>query len=262
MDEAVFWLVVLGVPSAAFLAGWGLSRVPRLVRGWRYDWAHAKHLVSEVVVEEPPDQGVYGSMILAEEIAARGREIGIGAAVLERTRAELAPEALAEEVMPADPRWPAPGPGQEGPPISSGPGVCPPNDDAPGPDPSGCAVPSSPKSASAALDNENQGSGHLASHGGDVQGWDVEVRAFESSPAARADLTGSLSPHHEDDPGRLARGWPGLTRLADTGDIMDAALAADVAAYQRAQDDQVRAWCSGWEAERREFTRHLAEAWA
>jgi hypothetical protein len=52
------------------------------------------------------------------------------------------------------------------------------------------------------------------------------------------------------------------SRLADTGDIMDAALAADVAAYQRAQDDQVRAWCSGWEAERREFTRQLAETWA
>jgi len=104
-DEALFWLVVVGVAPALYLAGWGLSKVPRLVRGWRYDWAEAKHLTGLPVVEEVPDRDFYGSMSLADEAASRADWQAVGDDLrwamehfepdwLAQTRAELTPEAL------------------------------------------------------------------------------------------------------------------------------------------------------------------------
>jgi hypothetical protein len=202
-DEALFWVVVLCVPAMLGLAVWGLTKVPRLVRGWRYDWARAKHLVLEEAVPVEPERDFYGSMSLADEPYASGPLVDAqyGNLIsdepdwLAQTRADLAPEAL-----------------------DSGPGEAPSVD--PGPDPI----------------------------------------ILHMVPEAEAEQW--LRDHADDYRPRLITDLIGPSRLADTGDIMDAALAADVAAYQRAQDDQVQAWCSGWERERREYTRQLAEAWA
>jgi hypothetical protein len=201
MDEAVFWLLVIGVPSAACLAGWGLSRVPRLVRGWRYDWARAKHLVTETE-RATAERDFYGSMDFEAEHALYALllpapEVAHEDDWLAQTRADLAPEALAANPPPVSSELAD----------DSGPGETPSVD--PGPDQ------------------------HV--HDG-------------SCTDDRCSVLGPLTKAQE--------------RLADSGDIMDANLAADVAAYQRAQDDQVRAWCSGYVAERQGFTRQLAEIWA
>ena len=37
-SQAVALVVLVALCAVAVLAMWGLSRVPRLVRGWRYDW--------------------------------------------------------------------------------------------------------------------------------------------------------------------------------------------------------------------------------
>ena len=184
-------LVALCAVAVLGLAVWGLSKVPRLVRGWRYDWARAKHLTGLPVVEEVPGRDFYGSMSLADEPAWLPAPVAHEEDWLAQTRADLAPEAL-----------------------DSGPGETPSVD--PGPDP----------------DDDEPLSPPPLSH-----------PVWRNPKITPADL-------------------PDDERLADTGDILGAHLAADVAAYQRAQDDQVRAWCSGWERERREFTRQLAEAWA
>jgi hypothetical protein len=224
-DEALFWLLVIGVPCALYLAGWGLSKVPRLVRGWRYDWAEAKHLTGPPVVEPEPDRDFYGAASLADELAWLAAQPEVAHERLptadERTQmlAELAPETLdvstevaAALVAALD---------------DSGPGEAPSVD--PGPDP--IVLHMLP---------EAEAEQWLRDHADDYQ-----PRLIPAHVEPR-DWVAELAP----------------SRLADTGDIMDANLAADVAAYQRAQNDQVRAWCSGWERERREFTRHLAEAWA
>ena len=234
MDQAVFWLLVIGVPSAVYLAGWGLSKVPRVVRGWRYDWAEAKHLTGPQFVYDDPVPDFYGAASLADEEAWAGRgpsasyeewlAEGYEGDWLAQTRADLAPETLdvsaevaAVLVAALD---------------DSGPGEAPSVD--PGPDPM------------SALEGQerSEGSPEPDSH-------PVDMAAGVWFPGVDPGGVSSQGPTP-----------PAPTRLADIGDIMDANLAADVAAYQRAQDDQVRAWCSGWEAERREFTRQLAEAWA
>jgi len=255
MDQAVFWALVTGVPSAVYLAVWGLSKVLRLVRGWRYDWSQAKHLTGPPVAVEVPGRDFYGAASLADELAWLSAPVGCTEACASyqdgrcnelcgpgeyppepdwraQTRADLAPEAL-----------------------DSGPGEAPSVDL--GPDPDGCVVPSSPESASAALGNENQGSGHSLNPAGWLRGFSG-ILASTTTNLAR-DPDDPYDPE-EDAPWSVIEPEP--TRLADTGDILDAHLAADVAAYQRAQDDQVRAWCSGWERERREYARQLAEAWA
>jgi hypothetical protein len=235
-SQAVALVVLVAVLS---LAVWGLVKVPRLVRGWRYDWARAKHLLVEVEAAPEPDRDFYGSMSLADEPDPRGYthpmsdlawlpapEVAHEDDWLAQTRADLAPDAL--DALPAE--WTEPSDDDWEPITDSGPGKAPSVD--PGPDPgehvtlcSGCLM-------------------------------EAHCDGTELNCDCTCGLPEDWSEPDDDD-------WePIRERLADTGDIMDAALAADVAAYQRAQDDQVRAWCSGFVAERREFTRQLAEAWA
>jgi hypothetical protein len=242
------WVWVVAAAAVGFVLWVAFAR--RWVHAWVYSWRQAAHAYAEVAAEFPVVDGPeliaglrlgerYGSMILAEERGLRAVQASTTflPAPLhhepgwrERTMAELAPEALSEEVARAE-------------------------EDAPEGSYFLAELDDSGLGGSSSLAPPGPAQ---ASHGGDDQGWDVPVCATDSGPAPGADLTGSLSPHHpEEDPGPVAHAGPGLTRLADTGDIRDAALLATVTAELHRQDDDTAEYLSRLRSELLRFRLDL-----
>lgn len=235
---AYVWITALA--AVVFVVWFGWAR--RWWRSLRYSWTRARHLVDLGETEAIPG-AEWGSMIYDEdprgpEIVARVAEFGdiagppegrMWAEIAEgwlpappdwreQTAADLSPEALDDAIERAceadrlavalEMGWLAPEDSGPGGPFSS----------APGPDP--------------------------APTRGAAQGRAAGVR-LESRPAARADLTGSLAPRpSEERPGPVSAPPDPGTRLADTGDVRDAHMLADVLAELRRQDDDTAAYLS------------------
>ena len=161
-EIAAYWLhgvlLLLGLAAGGVL-GWYMARgARRLWRGWRYDWARARHLVLPDVVgeavhtlaESEEHRVQYGSMILAEERKVHhdflpslpDMPVWYGdvkdSGWREQTAADLSPEALDEHIHNgscSDDRCWDGGPGRT---ADSGPGVVVPL--SPGPDPDDCLL--------------------------------------------------------------------------------------------------------------------------
>lgn len=214
------WIVVWALGVLAVL-GTAASRHYHWVSGWRYDWTRARHILDETAGSVPPGEE-WGSMIYAEdphgeEIVARVARYGDiagppdGLTWREQTMTDLAPESLLDET-----------------------GVlC-----------AGCA-----------------GFDHCDGIEGACLctcGWPEDWAEADDDPGPEGGLVSSSPPPgpdqrlcgpeqpHEKPAGTESAGSGHLppTRLADTGEIRDAHLLADVTAELRAQDDDTAAYLS------------------
>jgi hypothetical protein len=107
---AAYALVAFLVLSAVVVVGAAGTILYRLVRGWLYDWAQAKHLMRETAMGRAVDavfadpveghwaqiaeQDFYGSMSLADEAAWLPAPVAHEEDWLAQTRTDLAPETL------------------------------------------------------------------------------------------------------------------------------------------------------------------------